>query len=360
MKGSVQYDKHSKRYYIALYWEKNAYRFFNHKDTGDPFWSKQSAEKQLGRLRSEVDSGEFNPKHWKHGNPLLIKKYAFEFLDSSEAIKKTLSGYRGHLKNWIIPYFGDKDIRTIRYPDLIKFQKDIKRSDKTRYNILSTLKAMLHFAWKSEDIRSVPPFPPLKYTKPRIKYLTLEQQETVLSHIPERHRPIFHFMMDYGCRPQEARALQKDCIVNGEVVFCRSFSVNELRETTKTDRIRRFGITPYIAEVLKGLPPHLSPYVFVRDDGNPYTSTDLNRIWHDACDKADIHIKMYNACKHSLGCQLLSQGVEKAKVKKIYGHSDRSDMVDRYAEWSTPALTDELINRRNVVKFNEKQERDNQ
>ncbi|MGA1841821.1 MAG: hypothetical protein ACMUIU_14455 [bacterium] len=88
---------------------------------------------------------------------------------------------------------------------------------------------------------------------PEIEYLTIEQQEKLLNAIPDHDRPIFQFMMEYGVRPQEARALQRDCIKNGKVKICRAFSNNTLRETTKTGGKgkRAFEITPYFKEVLK-------------------------------------------------------------------------------------------------------------
>ncbi len=125
-----------------------------------------------------------------------------------------------------------------RPSDLVKFHKWIPRGNKGKYNVVSTLKTMLRYAWKNEDILKVPPFPELSYTRPEIEYITLEQQNTILSHIPERHRPIFQFIMEYGCRPGEARALQKDCIVNGQIIIRRAFSNNILRETTKTGKMK--------------------------------------------------------------------------------------------------------------------------
>ena len=79
-------------------------------------------------------------------------------------------------------------------------------------------------------------------------------------------------MMEYGVRPGEARALQKDCLADRNVIIRRAFSDNELRETTKTGRIRIYQITAYFQTVLDRIQPHLSPFVFVRDDGKPYTS----------------------------------------------------------------------------------------
>ena len=243
--------------------------------TGEPFLAQKSVEKQLNRIRTEVDEGYFNPKHWKIGSPLLVKTYALEWLDSINVSPNTLKDYKSSVKNYIIPFLGEKDIRNIRYNDIVKLHKWVSRSDKGKYNVVSALKTMLRYAWKNEDILKVPPFPKLSYQKPEIEYLEMEQQEAVLSQIPEWYRPIFQFMMEYGCRPGEARALKKDCIVDGQVIFRRAFSNNTLRETTKTDRVRRYDITPYFKEVLADLPLHTSPFVFVRDDGKPYTSKIL-------------------------------------------------------------------------------------
>ena len=78
--------------------------------------------------------------------------------------------------------------------------------------------------------------------------------------------------MEYDVRPGEARAFQKDCLADGNVIILRAFLDNELRETTKTGRIRIYQITAYFQTVLDRIQPHLSPFVFVRDDGKPYTS----------------------------------------------------------------------------------------
>ena len=71
--------------------------------------------------------------------------------------------------------------------------------------------------------------------------------------------------MEYGVRAGEARALQKDCLADGNVTIRRAFSDNELRETMKTGRIRIYQITAYFQTVLDRIQPHLSPFLFVRD-----------------------------------------------------------------------------------------------
>jgi integrase len=348
MKGSVHYDKKAKRWLISVYWEGKQYRFWRHPLTREPFWAKKSAIKQLNRIRTEIDENYFNPKHWLPDSPMSIRKYAENWLDCINVSKKTLKDYRSSVNNYIVPFFGEKDIRRIRHNDLVKFYNWIPRVDKGKYNVMSVLKTMLRYAWRNEDLSKVPPFPQLTYQLPEIEYLTLKQQEAILSAIPERHRPVFQFMMEYGVRPGEARALQKDCLVDGNVIIRRAFSDNELRETTKTGRIRIYQITSYFQRVLEGIPPHLSPFVFVREDGKPYTSKNLNKIWHDACAKVGIKIKLYNGVRHSLGCQLLDMGYDLSLVQDQLGHT-KPEMTRRYAKRAPKILADALESRRGNV-----------
>lgn len=213
---------------------------------------------------------------------------------------------------------------------------------------------MLRQAWKNEDIPKVPPFPVLSYDPPEeIQYLTLEQQAQILEAIPKRHRPIFQCMMEYGLRPGEARALMWDCITETEIIIKRAFSENVLRERTKTGQIRRYGITPYTREILGSVERNLSGFIFVREDGKPYTSKNLNKIWREACKKVGTEIKLYNAVRHSLGCQLLDEGKELELVRDILGHT-RSEMTRRYAKRSNEVITKVLSDRRTVISIDRK------
>lgn len=138
---------------------------------------------------------------------------------------------------------------------------------------------------------------------------------------------------------------------DGQVVIKRAFSENTLKETTKTKAVRRYEITPFFQTVLNSIPRQLSQFVFVRADGKPYTSKNLNKIWRDACAKVGIKIKMYNAFRHSLGCQLLDQGEDLDLVRQQLGHT-KSEMTRRYAKRSVTKLTDALNRRRrNVIPF---------
>ena len=351
MTGSVIYDKKSERYWISIYWEKKRYRIFRHPITREPFWHEKSAEKQLYKIRTEIDEGYFNPKSWFPKSPLSIKLYTKVWLDSMDVTPKVLRNYTGYCNNYINPFFKEKDIRTVRYVDIVKFKKWVssQRASKTVYNVMAALKTMLRFAWKSEDIPKLIPFPKLSFELPAtIDYLSMEQQDKVLAEIPEADRPIFAWMMDNGTRIGEARALMKDCIRDDSIEIKRVFADNRLQPCAVNKKGGLIGITDYSADILKNIPQNFSEFVFTRKDGKPYTSKNLNDIWHPACKRVGIKIKLYNAVRHSLGCQLLDMGVEIDIVRQQYRHST-TKMTERYAKRSNKRVTAALNSRRPVV-----------
>jgi integrase len=346
MGGSIIKDKRDGKWHISIYWEEKRYRIFKNPVTQEAFFDKRQAEKQLSRIRTEIDDGTFQPKAWFPDSPLSTSQYAENWLKTIDLEPKTKTGYTTTVKKYIKPFFGDKDIRNIRYNDIVALKNSMPLSKKTVYNHINVLKKILKDAWRNEDIKSVPPFPVLSFDEPEIEYLELNQQEIILNAIPEKDRPIFQFMMEYGVRPQEARALQKDCIRNGQVIIKRVFSENKLVERTKTgDKGRRiFGITSYFQNVLNTMQKNLSPFLFLRIDSKPYTNKDLNKIWHKAEQETGIKCKLYNAVRHSLGCQLIDQGEDFDLVRQTLGHTNER-MTRRYAKRKTARITEALERR---------------
>lgn len=86
---------------------------------------------------------------------------------------------------------------------------------------------------------------------------------------------------------------------------------------------------------------------FTRYDGKPYTNKNLNKIWHEAeaKGKAGFKINLYNAIRHSLGCQLLDEGEDMSTVQEILGHKNAS-MTRCYAGITSKKLDQILTLRR--------------
>ena len=352
MGGSIQWDAKSRSYYIAVYWDGRHHRIWRNPVTGDKLYDKRQAGKMLAKVQSEVDEGVFNPRHWRPDNPMRVDHYFKEWLANIDATTKTRRDYNTYFSKHINPVIGHFDLRHIRKKHLVQLKRGLALSDKGKYNVMGALKSMLRWAWGNEDIQRVPPFPKLSFDPPVIVYLTFDQQKAVLSEIPQRHRPIFEIGMEYGLRVGEARAIMWDCVTNEELIIQRAFSDNRLRETTKTSRIRTIGMTDYAKGIFSSIQRSLSPFVFIRpSDGKPYTNKNLNQIWHLACEKTGIQIKLYNAFRHSVGCQLLDQGEDEGTVQDLFGHTTRR-MTRRYAKRTSTTIASALERRRgNVVQY---------
>ena len=350
MKGSIQQDKRSGRFFILLYWLGKQWRFWRNPYSNRSVKTREYAEELLELLRGEITRGTFSPEAWKVGKKssrtLSVKVYASKWIERHDVTSKTLKDYKCAVDNHIIPYFGNRHLSTITRNDILDFRGHIEREQKTVYNILSVLRIILRAACDNGDIPSVPKFPTMSYELKEQDYLSFDEQELVIAQIPVRHRPIYRFMQEYGVRPGEARALMKDCLMHGYVVIRRAFSENKLRETTKTGKVRKYVITSYFRGVLNTIPSQGADFVFVRDDGKPYTSKNLNKIWHQACQDAGVRkIKMYNGMRHSLAYQLLEQGEELSLVQEQLGHAN-IEMTRRYATRPKARLGDALARRR--------------
>ena len=114
-----------------------------------------------------------------------------------------------------------------------------------------------------------------------------------------------------------------------------------LRESLKTGVIRRSGITEHSRSILENNRLCPSLFVFNRQNGSPYTWKSMTKKWKNACRKAEIDINLYNGIRHSLGCQLMDEGVEMEMVRDILGHTT-STMTRKYAQRSEIRITNVL------------------
>ncbi len=297
------------------------------------------------RISSEIDGKTFDPRRYRRHNTLSFENAAQDWLKISNCGDAWKTQRRQYIEKEFIPFFKSMDIRDIRSFNILEFHGHLKesgKSDKTIYNIMGELRAMLRtFA---DDLQKIPSFPKLSYQVPGIKKLTYEQQEQVFEFIPEADKPIFQFWRHTGCRPNEARGLLRENVFQklgyGIISTVGGARANEIRESTKTKRVKVFAITPEIEEAIK--PRHLMRLVFMHFDLRhkrlkPYSRSILWRIWTEANKKANEKygvpiINPYNAFRHSFGCQRLAEGKDIGAVQQMYGHSSIRT-TQRYAEY---------------------------
>jgi len=361
MKGYVRYHAPANRHYVGLYWHGKEERFWRYQ--GEPLFDKRTGIKLLSKIQADIDNGTFDPRTYRPDSPLSLKEYSTIWLETSTACKNTKKGYRNAM-NKAIDYFGaDHDIRHFTYSKLLKFKSSLNLSNDAEYNIMGALKTMLNFYRRDLPSFILPVFPSMSKTQREDqKYLTFEDQQSVLQAIPERNRPIFIVMMEYGIRPQEATALKWDCVDfdKNEITFKRSHSEYELRETTKTGSkgIRTEQITQRAKESLRmaKITPSFKGFVFCHNkQGSHYDNKLLNRLWRSACQETNINIGLYEGVRHSWGCQLMDMpGVTIDMVQDGYRHTS-SKTTRRYAHRKRSVIADLIENRGKVINLDSAQ-----
>jgi len=135
---------------------------------------------------------------------------------------------------------------------------------------------------------TLPKFPDIDTTEPEMAWLNMEDQQTIFNnYVDELDKPIMAFLMIYGCRPCEARALKcKDMDLSNDCfTISSSFSGNIYREKKRKGRKSKPTIKPIVDEIrdhmierVQGNLPEAWVFPNPRT-GNAYGQNTLHRKW---------------------------------------------------------------------------------
>lgn len=304
---------------------------------GQALDSFQRALLLLSHIQHEIENHIFDPSKYVASD---IKKFYFENLldkwisDKERDAEKGQLSYsyinplKGHVRNFIKPYFKSKDVRDIRTIDVKEFSRQLpdKLAPKTQKNIINALENFFNTLLADEILDKKPLFPKISVPEPAIKWCTREVQDSILNAIPDNHRFIFFFLTRQGLRPAEAVAIKWEDIdlSNGIITVKRTMSYRKIVERTKTKKVRPRLIHPDVLDILKSIPQGLpNVYLFVNPNSKkPYLTDTLQRLWKEACKAVRVDIELYQATRHSVASMAASSGVSIAIIKEVLGHTD--------------------------------------
>jgi integrase len=303
-------------------------------------YHRKVADKCLATIQSDYE------KYQRGEAPFKIEKYSgsgwtdvIEYFQEWLELKKnkkpsTYKGYCSYFNNWIRPFFEKYPImlHEVKLDTLYKLLNFIKLSPKGKYNVMNCFHVFLKFAWRSERIGEVPPFPEKSdygLVKPLIKWLPEERQMNIINAIPEEDRPIFLWLKYHLRRPSEACALKKNDYDPFQNVFTirRTFSARILVNSTKTGAIHVIPCFSEFTEIAKRQLKTDGEFFFQnprgRNEDKLYAVDVLNRIWKKACEKVGEKIDMYSGLKHSSCSQYLNEkGLHMSELQVITDHAN--------------------------------------
>jgi len=338
------------RYYLDLHYKapkKKGIRLKIRRDrSGKPLDSYARCQFEASRIALEIEEKKFNPNLYIKNQ---YKKYIIDNLIWRwyERIKPDLASSSRERREIMInkfhlPFFAGVDIRDIRKDDILEYWQDLKSKDLSENytnSILRDFHKLLMDALDWELLEKIPRFPKIKNCKKLSpQWIDTETQEKILNNITPSHRPIFKFLMLTGSRPGEARALMWDCIDFEKrlITIRRTFSLHDLKQSTKTGAPRYLPMTDELYKLLKNQDQGLG-YVFINSQtGNPYTK-NIGTVWRKAAKKIEVNIPLKNCTRHSWGSQRLNEGFSYEEIAAVLGH-DIKMTQDVYTEFEAQKL----------------------
>lgn len=346
MKGTIGYRKDRQVFFVRWWDEKKKRQYKIYRYRGLLMYSEKIAQKLLAEMQGDVEKGFFRIEKYTKENWSDTVTYLWKWL---EIIKPNLSpatykDYSNSIKNYLEPFFKRNKcyLHEISYDVLLKLLNSIDREGKGKKNVMYCLHRCLDFAFRSERIKRIPPFPEkrdYKIVEKPIVWIPEERQMNIINAIPEMHRPIFLFLKYHARRPSEAMALHLEDYdpLNQAFTIRRSISARKVVQRTKTGQIHLIPCHSEFLPVIESMPRvYGSPFFFTcqtsRTKGKRYTHSILSRLWKAACKDAGEDISLYNGTKHSTCSQFINEkGFSESEVQMVTDHA-RLESVKRYAK----------------------------
>ncbi len=347
MAGSVHQQKGADWWYVRKYHKGHYYSFSWYH--GERMESERMALKLLGQIQGDIERGVFNPlKYSKGQSPIAAYLKEWLSLNESRWSPATASTYRSYVTTHLEPYFRDSRvvIQEVRKAVLDRLRLHLVEkglSGQTAFSIINgCLKSCLHYAWESEVIDHMPPFPRRKdfaIKAEPLRYISLDVQRSIIEAADPEHRPVLWWLALHMRRPSEAISLRKSDYDPERKIFLlrHGQSARKNVDHIKTRDVHELPCHAQMVQILRDMKhAHpFSPFMFTcessKQPGKQYTKEILNRIWRDACKKVGVSINLYNGTKHSTAQSYVDCGYTPEQTMLVLGSKSMST-VRHYTE----------------------------
>lgn len=237
---------------------------------------------------------------------------------------------KGYIIGQLQAIFGSLPLRRFNPFIIEQLQSDLMSKglrNSSCNKVLNVLKHMFTKAveWdmvEEEVLKRIRKVKLLKDDSKRLRYLSIEEIQSLLKACDDHLRPIVITALNTGMRKGEILSLKWENIdlKHGFILL----------DKTKNDERREIPINSTLKAVLQSLQRRLdTPYVFYDPKtGKPYR--DIKRSFNTALRKAGIRDFHFHDLRHTFASHLVMSGVDLTTVSKLLGHKSLT-MTLRYS-----------------------------
>jgi integrase len=306
--------------------------------------TKRNAQKRRREIEDQIEKKTFK-------RPSLIptfREVAEQWLGAKSSTLRhtTHAQYLGHVKNHLVPSFGNVKCNEVTLELVERFVTHHMESgthSNTIRKVLTTLGAIMRYA--SHPKRNYAPYDPTAFIENKPRRLKKEAEMTTLDETlaiieqmdSERDRLIVLTMAITGMREGEIFGLKWGDIQwkDFQIYVRRTYNHGRFYDPKSERSKRKIDVPQAFLQELKkwklACPKGALDLVFSNGNGNPIDATNwLKNAWHPARRRAQIRHLTPHALRHFNGSILLDMGETVGFVQDHLGHSQSAITMDVY------------------------------
>jgi len=301
--------------------------------------NRQSAQKIEAKIRTEIVEGKYYEKLAGNNKTFMDMMDKFMKEHAPKVSNNTQTSYTTSL-NHLIPFFGESSLLSIS-PKMISRYKVLRKDEGAKPASVNLELAMLSKAfslavreWEWLTNNPVSRVPKEKEDNERDRWLTVDEEVSLLENSPDWLRDIILFNLHTGLRQDELLSLTW----NRVDVFRKTILIKETKNgKPKTIPLNKtaIGILESRAKVVS----IRSKIVFHSKSGTKIDKHNLRRAFVIAMEMAGIEDFTFHGLRHTFATRLAQSGVDLYKISKLLGHKDIKT-TQRYSHHCPDSLRD--------------------
>ncbi|MBW1764929.1 MAG: DUF3596 domain-containing protein [Deltaproteobacteria bacterium] len=356
-------------------------------------WNENNAKyvrRQLDKIIIDIESGAFsfakvfpeskNKDHFSEREHLLLEKSKtpdqvlfkdhvwkwYNLRKASGGISaRTLGGYKGYIKKYLIPFFGEKtfgSLNKIVFDEFVSWAKCRKYRNKSVDNesvkkYFVTLKmickdAAIKYGWGG----LYDPFFGFEMPKSnrdayeKIFPFSVEEQGRIIAKLPNHWNPYFRFAFASGISQGEQTAV-KPAVIDwgkGTIAIQRAMTRDENGKPVEGPcknkyRRRTIKLSPKMLSALKDqkkiYDQFKGDYFFCSETGKMFDTSNVRiRVWISALKRAKVEYREMKQTRHSFATYHLSRGKNPLHIAKVMGHRNAEMVIKVYSKYIDNAV----------------------
>lgn len=242
-----------------------------------------------------------------------------ERCEKKKRAKKTINGYRNHLKNHISPTIGHLALQQLKPGHVEMMLEDVPGLGGAKVNCRSFLRAAINKVAIKQGVLVTNPAaladPPEVTRIEREPISPIRFAEIVCAEPHAVIRALWLFMAGTGRRPSECRTITWEEMWEQEDGWWAQL----LASKTPAGR-KPFPIASHVMREVLAL-PRTSKYIFATSAGTPYNESNLRRAWIAALVRAGIPYTNAYQLRKMFGTQQARKSKD-AVTRVLMGHGD--------------------------------------